>query len=159
MYRQEVMEIIKNKVAFLGTVDGAYPRVRPMKPHLCQHGRIWLVSHLLSKKVEEITHNNRVELCFIGDSQDVLRLSGILDVFSDLTEEEIIDFKRRILKESPEMNSYFTGPDDPLMVLHRLRVYHVTYTTKDNEVRTPVDVATEDDPDILFATEQGFFLS
>lgn len=159
MYREEVINIVKNKIAFMGTSDNNHPHVRPMKPHLCQHGRIWLVSHLLSKKMEELQRNKRVELCFLGDSNEVLRLSGEVTVFSDLSEDEMNDFRQRIMQESPELRNYFTGADDPLMVLHRLKVYHVSYITKERELCSQVDLAQDDDPEILFGTEHGFFLS
>jgi len=159
MYRHEVMNLIKSNIAFLGTVDGEQPRVRPMKPFLCEHGHIWLFSHLLAKKVDELHDNDRVELCFVGEGDEVLRLSGVLDINPNLTGEEFHGLKVKVFNEMPQMKKYFTGPRDPLMIVYRLRVRHVIYTTKDNEVATQVDFATEDDPDILFGTDHGLYLS
>jgi len=159
LYKAEVINLIKTKLAFLGTVDKNRPHVRPMKTHICPHGRIWLVSHLLSKQLEELEHNDRAELCFVGDDNNVLRLSGVVTVFSDLDETEMVAFRQRILEESPELLRYFTGPEDPLMVLHRLRVYHASYIAKGREVRTQLELAQEEDPDILFSAPNSLPLS
>jgi general stress protein 26 len=50
MYEQEVLQMIRSNLAFMGTVDGDRPRVRPMKPYIDREGHIWLFSRFDSKK-------------------------------------------------------------------------------------------------------------
>lgn len=157
MYEQEILDIVRTKKGFLATVDGQQPRVRPMKPYVCEHGRIWLFSRLITKKVDEIRNNDRVELGLIGDRHEVVRISGRLDVFNGMNPAELMSFKEKMFQELPDMKQYFTGPDDPDMVIYQLHVYHVQYTTKDCEVSTDINIHTEDDPDILFGVNDGRF--
>ena len=40
MYEQEVLSLLKTETAFLASIDGAQPRVRPMKPWVDPEGHI-----------------------------------------------------------------------------------------------------------------------
>ena len=157
MYEKEVLDIVRNNKGFLATLDGEQPRVRPMKPYVCEHGRIWLFSRLLTKKVDEIHNHDRVEICFVSDEQEVVRISGRLDIYNSMDPAKVTEFKEKMFREMPDMSHYFTGPGDPNVVIYQLHVYHVQYTTNDCDVSTQINIHTEDDPDILFGVNDGRF--
>ena len=59
MYEQEVIQLVRSETAYMGSIDGNRPRVRPMKPFIDQEGRIWLFSRYDSHKVAQIEEIKR----------------------------------------------------------------------------------------------------
>lgn len=157
MYESEVIELVRSKVGFLGTIDENRPRVRPMKPYIDPEGRIWLFSRYDTKKVTELQQNPRVELCFLGDRQEVLTVYGRV---KDVTKPGDPEFRVRrdfMFAGVPEMKHYIAPGDADSLVIYQLIVHEIRYMRPDCELTTRVNLPMEHDPDVELNLCQGGF--
>ena len=157
MYEQEVLSLLKNETAFLASVDGNQPRVRPMKPWVDPEGHVWLFSRFDTKKVAEFKANPRVELCFVGKDQEVLTITGRL---RDETRPGSPVFRATLdlmYGSTPEMKLYFPEKDTTGLVLYRLVIHEIRYMRQDCNLVTRVNLPMEQNPDIDLALCQGGF--
>ncbi|MDU4962171.1 MAG: pyridoxamine 5'-phosphate oxidase family protein [Sporomusaceae bacterium] len=157
MYESEVINLVKSKTAFMGTVDENRPRVRPMRPYIDADGQIWLFSRFDTKKVSELQQNPRVELCFVGDNQEVLTIYGRV---KDSTKPGDPEFRVRrdlMAADVPDMKQYFAAGDIDSMVIYRLRVHEIRYMRENCELTTQVNLPMEHDPEVELAMCQGGF--
>lgn len=157
MYESEVIELVRLKVGFLGTVDENRPRVRPMKPYIDTEGRIWLFSRYDTKKVAELQQNPRIELCILGDHQEVLTIYGRV---KDMTKPGDPTFRVRrdlMFADVPEMKHYIAEGNADSLVIYRLLVHEIRYMRSDCELTTRVNLPMEHDPDGELHLCQGGF--
>ena len=157
MYEQEVLHLVKSELAFMGTVDDNRPKVRPMKPYIDREGHIWLFSRFDSKKVSEMEINPRVELCFVGQNQEVLNLYGRI---KDETKPGSATFRAlrdMMFAEIPEMKNYFSYQDHNSLIIYRLIVHEIRYWRPSGEFTTRVNLPMEQNPDVELNMCQGGF--
>ncbi|MDR3565873.1 MAG: pyridoxamine 5'-phosphate oxidase family protein [Negativicutes bacterium] len=157
MYEQEVLHLVKSELAFMGTVDDNRPKVRPMKPYIDREGHIWLFSRFDSKKVSEMEINPRVELCFVGQNQEVLNLYGRI---KDETKPGSATFRAlrdMMFAEIPEMKNYFSDQDLNSLIIYRLIVHEIRYWRPSGEFTTRVNLPMEQNPDVELNMCQGGF--
>jgi uncharacterized pyridoxamine 5'-phosphate oxidase family protein len=157
MYETEVINLVRSKVGFMGTVDENRPRVRPMKPYIDREGRIWLFSRYDTKKVAEMQQNPRIELCFVGDDQEVLTIYGRM---KDVTKPGDPAFRVRrdlMFADVPEMKHYIAEGDADSIVIYQLLVHEIRYMRANCELTTRVNLPMEHDPEGEMALCQGGF--
>lgn len=157
MYEQEVLHLVKTELAFMGTVDGTRPRVRPMRPYVDKEGHIWLFSRHDSKKVAEMESNPRVELCFVGQDQEVLNLYGRI---KDETKHGNASFRvlrDMMFNEIPEMKDYFKDQDLNNLVIYRFIVHEIRYWRPSGELTTRVNLPMKQNPEVELNLCQGGF--
>ncbi len=99
------------KIAFLATVDGQWPRVRPMSPVTVEGNVIYMAAHAGSAKMRQMTQNPNVEVCYMDPDHRHLRLRGR---FAMVNDQEI---KRRMWQDYPLMQRYWKTADDPQYAL------------------------------------------
>lgn len=157
MYEQEVIQIVRTNTAFMGSVDGNRPRVRPMKPFIDREGRIWLFSRYDSHKVAQIEENPRVELCFMTPSQEVLTIYGRLKDDTKPGTPTFRVLRDLMIAEIPDMKHYFKEGEEDKIVIYRLAVHEIRYMRSDCELTTRVNLPMEHNPDIDLAMCQGGF--
>ena len=105
----------------LATVDGDQPRVRPVSP-VRTDGFVVYVANLRSyHKTEEIAANPKVELCYLSDDHDQVRITGEAEVVTD----------RPLLQEiwdaNPLMRQYLGKIDNPQLIVYRIRPTRVRF--------------------------------
>src|SRR5438876_3043164 len=72
-----------DRFPYLATIDGDQPRLRPVSP-VRTDGFIVYVANLRSyHKTAEIAANPKVELCYLDDHHDQVRLTGVAEVVAD----------------------------------------------------------------------------
>jgi uncharacterized pyridoxamine 5'-phosphate oxidase family protein len=157
MYEKEVIDLIKSEVAFMGTIDENRPRVRPMKPYIDHEGHIWLFSRYDSKKVANLLQNPRIELCFLGQEQQVLNIYGRIKDETKSGSPAFQVVRDIMLNEIPEMKHYFKDKNQDTLIIYRLIVHDIRYTKADCELTTRINLPMEHDPDIELAMCQGGF--
>ena len=157
MYETEVIDLIRSKVGFMGTVDDNRPRVRPMKPYIDRTGAIWLFSRFDSKKTAELQQNPRVELCFLGDNQEVLTVYGRLKDITRPADPAFRVFRDMMYVDMPEMKHYIAGSDINSLIIYRMIVHEIRYMRQDCEVSTRINLPMEHDPDVELSLCQGGF--
>lgn len=157
MYETEVIEMIKNEVAFMGTVSDNRPHVRPMKPFIDQDGHIWLFSRYDSKKVSELSNNPRVELCFLDKQQQLLTLYGRVKDETKPGSSNFQVLRNIMLNAIPEMRHYFEENKEDELVIYRFVVHEIRFVRNNCELTTRVNLPMEHNPDIELAMCQGGF--
>lgn len=105
----------------LATVDRDQPRVRPVSP-VRTDGFVVYVANLRNYgKTAEIEANPKVELNYLDDRHDQVRITGVAEVVSD----------RQLLQEiwdaNPLLRQYLGTIDNPALVLYRIRPDRVRF--------------------------------
>src|SRR3954463_5022243 len=71
------------KFPFLATMDGDQPRLRPVSPVRVDGFTIYVANLRSYGKTHEIAANHKVELCYLNDSHDQVRITGVADILTD----------------------------------------------------------------------------
>src|SRR5438046_10625851 len=67
----------------LATIDGGTPRVRPVSPVRTDGFTVYIANLRSYHKTVEIAANPNVELCYLDDGHNQVRLTGKADVLID----------------------------------------------------------------------------
>jgi general stress protein 26 len=105
----------------LATIDGDQPRVRPVSP-VRTDGFVVYIANLRSyHKTAEIAANPKVELCYLDDHHDQVRITGVAEIVSD----------RKVLQEiwdsTPLLRDYLGSLDNPALIVYRIVPRRVLY--------------------------------
>lgn len=105
----------------LATIDGEQPRVRPVSP-VKTDGFVVYVANLRNyHKTIEIERNPRVELCYLDERHDQVRITGFADVLTDRAELE------SIWQANPLLRQYLGSIDNPQLIIYRIRPTQVRF--------------------------------
>lgn len=110
-----------DKFPMLATVGGGQPCVRPVSPLRNEGFVIWVASLRDSHKTGEIAANGKVELCYMTQGHDQVRLTGVA--------VEITDAAKRLelWQGTPLLRAYIPAADDPRFVLYRIDPVRVRF--------------------------------
>ena len=114
---------IVNKVRFpmLATMDGNQPRVRPVSP-VRTDGFVVYIANLRSySKTREIETNHHVELCYLDDDHNQVRITGEAEIVSDRKLLEDIWNANRLLQH------YLGSVDNPELVVYKINPLRVRF--------------------------------
>ena len=105
----------------LATMDGDQPRVRPVSPVRVERFTIYVANLRGYHKTSEIAANPRVELCYVDDEHNQVRVTGLAEPVADraLIEE--------IFAETPLLRYYLHSPDNPDLIIYRITPSRVRY--------------------------------
>jgi general stress protein 26 len=115
--------VLIKKVRFpqLATVDGDQPRVRPVSP-VRTDGFIVYVANLKNYgKTAEIEANPKVELGYVDDDHNQVRITGQAEVVTDRKVLEEIWNSNNLLKH------YLGSIDNPELIVYRIVPVRVRY--------------------------------
>jgi len=116
MSLKRVKEIMGEACAgFLATTDGRRPAVRPMSACAWFGQELYIATGADSAKVADVRACPAVEICFMAENFDHVRIRGRAKVSSDLRD------KRRIFGAYRWMKDYFGSPDASDWVVLRVR--------------------------------------
>ena len=105
----------------LATVDGDQPRVRPVSPVRTDGFTIYVANLRSYHKTVEIAANPKVELCYLDDHHDQVRVTGTATVLTD----------RALLQEIWDANAllrqYLGSIDNPELVVYRIAPNRVRF--------------------------------
>ena len=105
----------------LASLDGDQPRVRPVSPVRTDGFTVYVANLRGYHKTAEIAANPNVELCYLDDEHNQLRITGVAEVLTD----------RPLLQEiwdaSPLMRQYLGSLDNPQLIVYRIRPGRVRY--------------------------------
>ena len=105
----------------LATIDGDQPRVRPVSPVRTEEFTIYVANLKSYHKTGEIEANHRVELVYVNDEHDQVRITGIAEVVTDRSLVE------DIFKHTPLLKHYLGSPDNPELLIYRIVPNRVRY--------------------------------
>jgi general stress protein 26 len=105
----------------LATIDGDQPRVRPISPVRTEEFTVYFANLRSYHKTTEIAANPRVELCYLDDHHDQVRISGIAEV---VTERPLL---QDIWNSNPLLRQYLGSLDNPELIVYRVQPLRVRY--------------------------------
>lgn len=115
-------EVIQSaKFPFLATLDGLQPRVRPVSPVRVDGFTIYIANLRSYGKTRELDQNPLVELCYLSDRHDQVRITGRAEI---MTDQALID---SIWAENPLLRRYLGSPDNPELVLYKISPTRVRF--------------------------------
>jgi general stress protein 26 len=107
-------EVIRRaKFPMLATVDeSGQPRVRPVSPVRVDGFTIYVANLRVYEKTHEIAANPKVELCYLDEEHDQVRITGVARPLVD----------RALLEEiwngNPLLRKYLGTPDNPQLIIY-----------------------------------------
>jgi len=105
----------------LATIDGDQPRLRPVSPVRTDHFTVYVANLRSYHKTGEIEANPKVELCYLDDEHNQVRITGVAEIVSDQTLlEEIWD-------ANPLLRQYLGKIDNPEFILYCITPVQIRY--------------------------------
>lgn len=105
----------------LATIDGDQPRLRPVSPVRTDGFTVYVANLRSYHKTVEIEANPRVELCYLDEHHDQVRITGRAEVVTDR------DLLQSIWDSNPLLRQYLGSIDNPQFLLYRIRPDRVRY--------------------------------
>ncbi len=113
--------IAADRFPYLSTMDGDQPRVRPVSPVRSDRFTIYVANLKMYHKTAEIAANPKVELCYLDNKHDQVRISGVAEVVSE----------RPVLQEiwdtNPLLRQYLGTIDNPSLIVYRVKPERVRF--------------------------------
>jgi general stress protein 26 len=110
-----------DRFPYLATVDGDQPRLRPVSPVKTDGFTVYIANLRGYHKTAEIGANPKVELCYLDERHDQVRITGVAEVVAD----------RAVLQEiwdgNPLLRRYLGSLDNPELVVYRVRPNRVRF--------------------------------
>ena len=105
----------------LATIDGDQPRVRPISPVKTDGFTVYVANLRSYHKTVEIAVNPRVELVYLDDHHDQVRITGVAEVVADRT------VLQEIWGANPLLRQYLGTIENPALILYRITPNRVRY--------------------------------
>jgi general stress protein 26 len=105
----------------LATLDADQPRVRPVSPVRTDGFVVYVANLRCYHKTAEIAANPRVELCYLDDRHDQVRITGVAEVVTDAA------VLQEIWDANPLLRQYLGRIDNPEFILYRVRPTRVRF--------------------------------
>jgi general stress protein 26 len=110
-----------DRFPYLATIDGDQPRVRPVSPVRTDGFTVYVANLRAYHKTQEIAANPNVELCYLNDHHDQVRITGVAEIVTD----------RPLLQEiwdaNPLLRQYLGSIDNPMLIVYRIRPTQVRF--------------------------------
>ena len=105
----------------LATIDGDQARLRPVSPVKTDGFTVYVANLRFYSKTKEIEANPKVELCYMEEGHDQVRITGTAEVLTDrpLLEE--------IWEANPLMQHFLKTIDNPDLIVYRITPDRVRY--------------------------------
>jgi general stress protein 26 len=113
--RQLALDTMREaRFPMLASLDGDQVRVRPVSPVKTVDFTVYVASLRSSNKTGEIERNQKVELCYMTDGHDQVRITGRAELVTDRAVRE------GIWNENPLLRSFLGTIDNPEFMLYRI---------------------------------------
>lgn len=115
-------EVIQaDRFPHLATTDDGQPRVRPVSPVRTEGFTIYFANLRSYHKTVEIAAHPNVELCYLDEGHNQVRLTGKAEIVTD----------RKLLQEiwdsNPLLRQYLGSLDNPELIVYRISPTRVRY--------------------------------
>lgn len=108
-------EVVKKvKFPMLATIDGTQARVRPVSPVRTDGFTVYVANLKSYGKTEEIALNPAVELCYLDEDHNQVRITGTAEVVKDRKLLEEIWNANRLLQH------YLGSIDNPQLIVYKI---------------------------------------
>lgn len=110
-----------DRFPYLATIDGDQPRLRPVSPVRTEGFTVYIANLRSYHKTGEIAANPNVELCYLDEAHNQVRITGTADIVTD----------RAVLQDiwdtNPLLRQYLGTPDNPELIVYRITPKRVRY--------------------------------
>jgi general stress protein 26 len=110
-----------DRFPYLATAAGDQPRVRPVSPVRTDRFTVYVANLRSYHKTAEIAANPKVELCYLDDRHDQVRITGVAEVVTDRA------LLREIWDANPLLRQYLGDIDNPELIVYRVRPLRVRF--------------------------------
>jgi uncharacterized pyridoxamine 5'-phosphate oxidase family protein len=111
----------QDRFPYLASVDGDQPRVRPVSPVLTEGFTVYIANLRSYQKTREIAENPKVELCYLSDRHDQVRITGVAATVDD---RELL---KKIWDGNPLLREYLGSVDNPDLIVYRIDPVEVRF--------------------------------
>jgi general stress protein 26 len=119
---EKAQGVIKGaKFPQLASLDGDQPRLRPVSPVRVDCFTIYVANLRMYHKTVEIAANPKVELCYVDDRHDQLRITGVASI---VTERPLLE---EIWNSNPLLRQYLGSLENPALIIYRITPTRVRY--------------------------------
>lgn len=116
---QKVLEV--DRFPYLATMDGDQPRLRPVSPVKTDGFTVYIANLRLYGKTKEIEANPKVELCYLDEGHNQVRITGVANVLEDR------EMLQQIWDENPLLRKYLGSIDNPDLIVYQVDPNRVRY--------------------------------
>ncbi|HAB12522.1 MAG TPA: pyridoxamine 5-phosphate oxidase [Planctomycetaceae bacterium] len=113
--------IAADRFPCLASIDGDRPRLRPVSPVRTDGFTVYVANLRSYAKTAQIEANSNVELCYVDDGHDQVRIAGHAEV---VTEQEVLE---EIWNDNPLLRQYLGSIDNPELIVYRVVPESVRY--------------------------------
>jgi len=110
-----------DRFPYLATIDGDQPRLRPVSPVKTEGFTVYIANLRGYHKTVEIALNPKVELCYLDEGHNQVRLTGNAEVVTDRA------MLQEIWETNPLLRKYLGSIDNPELIVYRVRPSRVRY--------------------------------
>ena len=111
----------KVKFPLLATMDGDQPRLRPVSPVRTDGFTVYVANLKSYGKTREIEANSKVELCYVDEEHNQVRITGKARVVTDKALLEEIWNSNRLLQH------YLGSIDNPQLIVYMIKPERVRF--------------------------------
>ena len=113
--------VLADRFPYLATIDGDQPRLRPVSPVRTDGFTVYVANLRMYHKTAEIQANPKVELCYLDDHHDQVRITGVAEI---VTERPLL---QEIWDANPLLRQYLGSLDNPALIVYRIRPTRVRF--------------------------------
>ena len=116
------LDVIRaDRFPHLATIDGDQPRIRPVSPVKTEGFTVYVANLRVYHKTAELEVNPKVELCYLNDNHDQVRLTGVVEVVTDRA------LLLEIWNDNALLRNYLGSVDNPQLIVYRIIPKRVRY--------------------------------
>lgn len=120
--RELALSVMKaDRFPMLATVDGDQPRLRPVSPVMTKGFTVYVANLRSYQKTIQIEANPKVELCYLDDSHDQVRVTGVAKIVAST------DLLNEIWDSNPLLRSYLGDINDPQLIIYQIDPIQVMF--------------------------------
>src|SRR5690349_8823797 len=120
--RKAALDIIQAaRFPMLATMDGDQPRLRPVSPVKTEEFTVYVASLRSSHKTGEVDQNRKVELCYMTEGHDQVRITGVA---TRVTDASVI---QPIWDSNPLLRAFLGRIDNPEFILYKVTANRVRF--------------------------------
>jgi len=113
--------VAADRFPMLASIDGDQPRLRPVSPVKTDGFTVYVANLRQYHKTAEIAANPKVELCYMDEQHDQVRITGVAEKVND----------RALLQEiwdaNPLLRQYLGSLDNPELIVYCIQPGRVRY--------------------------------
>jgi general stress protein 26 len=109
------------KFPMFASVEHDQPRLRPVSPVKTEEFTVFVASMRSSGKTAELERNGKVELCYLSEGHDQVRITGVAELVNNPK------VRQQIWDENPLLRVYLKSIDNPEFILYKVAPQRVRF--------------------------------